>query len=151
MQVIHGNLITLAKQGQFDVIVHGCNCFCTMGAGIAKQIKMAFPSAYYADLDTYKGDKGKLGDYSSSLVLDGKNRLTVINAYTQWQWQGKGIKVDYDAIKKVFLRIKQDFSGARIAYPRIGAGLAGGDWSVISAIISKALEGENHTLVEFLR
>ena len=29
----------------------------------------------------------------------------------------------------------------------IGAGLAGGDWSRISAIINKELEGEDHTLV----
>jgi len=29
----------------------------------------------------------------------------------------------------------------------IGAGLAGGDWTVISKIINKELEGEDHTLV----
>lgn len=32
---IKGDLITLAKEGKFDVIAHGCNCFCNMGAGIA--------------------------------------------------------------------------------------------------------------------
>ena len=31
MKTIEGNLISLAKAGQFDVIVQGCNCFCTMG------------------------------------------------------------------------------------------------------------------------
>jgi len=30
MKEITGNLITLAKEGHFDMIVHGCNCFCTM-------------------------------------------------------------------------------------------------------------------------
>ena len=39
MKIIKGDLIKLALQGEFDVIVHGCNCFCTMGAGIAKSIK----------------------------------------------------------------------------------------------------------------
>lgn len=38
MKVITGNLIKLAINGDFDVIIHGCNCFCKMGAGIAKQI-----------------------------------------------------------------------------------------------------------------
>jgi O-acetyl-ADP-ribose deacetylase (regulator of RNase III) len=31
MKVIKGDLIQLAKDGKFDLIVHGCNCFCTMG------------------------------------------------------------------------------------------------------------------------
>ena len=39
---IKGDLIELAKQGKFDVIAHGCNCFCTMGAGIAVPMKVAF-------------------------------------------------------------------------------------------------------------
>jgi O-acetyl-ADP-ribose deacetylase (regulator of RNase III) len=41
-QEIKGDLIELAKQGNFDVIAHGCNCFCTMGAGIAVPMKIAF-------------------------------------------------------------------------------------------------------------
>ena len=39
------------------------------------------------------------------------------------------------------------FSGKRIGYPKIGAGLAGGYWNIISKIIDKELEGENHSLV----
>jgi len=42
LHAIKGNLITLAKKGEFDVIVHGCNCLNVMGAGIAKQIKKTF-------------------------------------------------------------------------------------------------------------
>jgi O-acetyl-ADP-ribose deacetylase (regulator of RNase III) len=39
------------------------------------------------------------------------------------------------------------FAGKRIGYPKIGAGLAGGDWSIIEEIIDRELEGEDHTLV----
>ena len=39
MKIISGNLITLALEGHFDVIVHGCNCFGVMGAGIAAQMQ----------------------------------------------------------------------------------------------------------------
>ena len=46
--------------------------------------------------------------------------------------------------------IKREYGGQRIAYPKIGAGLAGGDWSIISAIIREELAGENHTYVEFI-
>ena len=61
MKRIEGDLIQKAKDGEFDLIVHGCNCFCTMGAGIAKQIKKNFPQAFEEDLKTEKGDHGKLG------------------------------------------------------------------------------------------
>jgi len=37
--------------------------------------------------------------------------------------------------------------GMRIGYPLIGAGLAGGDWTIISAIIDEELKGEDHALV----
>jgi O-acetyl-ADP-ribose deacetylase (regulator of RNase III) len=45
--------------------------------------------------------------------------------------------------------VKRQFAEKSIGYPRIGAGLAGGDWTVISAIIEEELLGESHTLVEF--
>jgi len=44
---------------------------------------------------------------------------------------------------------QRQFAGRRIGYPRIGAGLAGGDWQRIAAIIDEELAGEDHTLVEF--
>ena len=51
--------------------------------------------------------------------------------------------------QEVFSKIKREFTGQRIGYPLIGAGLAGGDWKVISKIIEDELKDENHTLVEF--
>lgn len=41
-QEVDGDLIKLAKSGDFEVIVHGANCFCSMGAGIAPQMAEAF-------------------------------------------------------------------------------------------------------------
>ena len=57
--------------------------------------------------------------------------------------------VDYDAVRSVMRRIAEAYSGHVIGYPRIGAGLARGDWSTIAAIIDEELEGEAHTLVEY--
>lgn len=54
---------------------------------------------------------------------------------------------DYDAIRLAMRRIKTQFSGRRIAYPKIGAGLARGDWARIARIIDEELAGETHTLV----
>jgi len=146
MKIIQGDLIKLALQGEFDVIVHGCNCFCTMGAGIAKQIKEAFPEAYEADCWTARGFREKLGSISHyAYTLD--RTLVVVNGYTQYDYRGPGPHVDYDAVRRVFCQVKRRWLGRRIGYPKIGAGLAGGDWDRIVKIIDKALEGEDHTLV----
>jgi len=144
---IHGDLLHLALEGRFDVIVHGCNCMCVMGAGIAKQIRAQFPEAYEADLRTPKGVADKLGSISSAPVRRGDTTFHVVNAYTQFDWRGAGNKADYTAIRNAMKRVKDSFSGQRIGYPQIGAGLAGGDWSVISSIIEEELAGEDHTLV----
>lgn len=149
MQIEQGDLVDKARVGEFDVIVHGCNCFCTMGAGIAKTIKQVFPAAYQADKATSSGDEAKLGQYSIAQVEVNDKPLTIINGYTQFDWRGAGRKADYDAIRQVFRRVKQNYSGKRIGYPAIGAGLAGGDWAVIAAIINEELAGENHVFVEW--
>ena len=84
MRYRDGNLITLAKEGHFNIITHGCNCFCTMGSGIAPQIAEAFPEAYDADQKTVKGDIRKLGGFSEADCFDerGEFVVTVINSYT---------------------------------------------------------------------
>lgn len=150
MKEITGDLLALALQGQFDVIVHGCNCFCTMGAGIAKSVKKQFPEAYAADQETQPADEAKLGSYSQASIVRGDTRFVIVNAYTQYDWRGYGVKADYAAIRTVFASLRQEFSGLRIAYPLIGAGLARGDWDQIAAIIEEELAGMDHTLVRFV-
>lgn len=146
MNIIKGDLLQLADGGTFDVIVHGCNCFNTMGAGIALQIKNKYPSAYEADTNTIKGDKDKLGTYTSAKVGD----LTIVNAYTQYRPGLNDLKENYSAIHDVMKKIAVDFQGKRIGLPFIGAGLAGGDWNIIKDIIRANLEGMiDYTIVEY--
>lgn len=149
MKNITGNLIELAKDKQFDVIVHGCNCFNTMGAGIAYQIKRAFPSAYLVDQATILGDKSKLG--TISLSYDSRYDLYIVNAYTQFNTSTMETVVDYDALEHCFKQIKTLFHTKKIAYPAIGCGLAGGNWDIVSKIIDITLTDDvNHTFVEWL-
>jgi len=151
MTVITGDLLEFARNGRFDVIVHGCNCQCAMGKGIALAIKENFPEAYAADLATPRGARTKLGTFSSAVIERPPARFTIVNAYTQFHWRGATGEVlaDYDAIRSAFCLIKQNFTGRRIGYPKLGAGLARGDWSLISRIIDDALTDEDHTLVEY--
>jgi O-acetyl-ADP-ribose deacetylase (regulator of RNase III) len=152
MKKIHGNLIDLAEQGKFDVIIQGCNCWNVQSAGLAKEIKKRYPQAYEADLQTRKGDVSKLGTYSHSLVISNVNsdiEFTIINAYTQYKYWGSSPNINYKAVQSVMKLIKKDFSGKKIGYPLIGAGLAGGNWTILENIINSELQGENHTLVVF--
>jgi len=52
---MEGDLLELAAEGEFDVIVHVCNCQCQMGKGIALTIKNNYPEAYAADCKNRKG------------------------------------------------------------------------------------------------
>ena len=146
MNIIKGDLLQLADDGTFDVIVHGCNCFNTMGAGIALQIKNKYPAAWEVDKNTIKGHNDKLGTYTSAKVGD----LTIVNAYTQYRPGLNDLKENYSAIHNVMKKIAVDFQGKRIGLPFIGAGLAGGDWNIIKDIIKANLEGMiDYTIVEY--
>ena len=151
MKIITGDIVKQAQD--FDVIVHGCNCFNNMGGGLAKQIKRTFPEAYKVDCQTIRGDKKKLGNFSSCVIKLNNTEITIINAYTQYYYKYISKKeeklVNYDALRNVFRQIKIHYSGKKIAYPLIGAGLAGGDWEIISKIINEELINEDHTLVKY--
>jgi O-acetyl-ADP-ribose deacetylase (regulator of RNase III) len=149
MKVMRGDLLALAKAGHFDVIVHGCNCFCAMGNGIAGQVKKQFPAAFDADKATQKGDRAKLGTLTSAAVDVEGRRLVVVNAYTQYTWSKPEQVADYEAIRRCMRAVRANYAGLRIGVPRIGAGLAGGDWRVIAPIIDEELAGEDVTLVEY--
>ena len=149
MKYIKGDLIKLALTGNFEVIAHGCNCMCTMGAGIAKTIKSKFPEAYQADCATEKGDKNKLGTCSFATCKTENGFCDVVNAYTQYDYRGKGVLVEYDAVRSCMNWLKKNYSGKKIGLPKIGAGLAKGNWNIIESIIAEELKDENLTIVLF--
>jgi len=118
MRTIRGDLLALARAGAFDMIVHGCNCQCQMGKGIALAIRQQFPEAYAADCATEKGSREKLGSFSSAKVEAGGRSFTIVNAYTQFHWRGQGVKADYDAIRNVMRAIAAQFRVAGSATRR---------------------------------
>jgi O-acetyl-ADP-ribose deacetylase (regulator of RNase III) len=142
MKEVIGNLFENPEQ--FDVIVHGCNCFSTMGAGVAKTVKALYPQAYLVDKNSEMTPIQKLGKITDT---SGLTTPIIVNAYTQYQWKGKN-NFDYDAIKACMKRVRGKFSGKKIGMPMIGAGLAGGDWIVIRQIIITELKDEDVTVVK---
>ena len=148
---LEGNLITMAKNGDFDIIIHGQNCFHGWSKGFALELSKCFKGAKKADLATKKGDKNKLGTYSYSIEkLENGKELIVINAYTQFSYGGqKKVHFVYAAFEQILEKIAKDFPDKTIAYPKIGAGLAGGDWLRILYSINLYFKSFDHTLVVY--
>jgi O-acetyl-ADP-ribose deacetylase (regulator of RNase III) len=149
IKYIDGDLLKLADEGMFDVIAHGCNCQNVMGSGIAPQIKAKYPEAYEADCKTTSGDITKLGTITHTI----NTTPTVVNIYSQFDTKGRRqgkIDLDYDALRSGLQEVKVKFSGKRIGMPKIGAGLAGGDWDIIEGIIEEEMRGEYVTIVNYV-
>lgn len=159
IKTVKGDLVKMALNGDFDVIVHGANCFGVMGAGIAPVVAKAFGGEddlvrqVDRDFPIPIGSKERLGNYSY-LQTD---EVLVINAYTQHSTGGRRAgkpDVSYDAIRDVFEKLNLDITShigknATIGIPLIGCGLAGGNWEVVETIINDATPDLNIILVEY--
>ena len=156
-----GDLLQMAREGQFDAVVHGCNCFCTMGSGIARQVREQYPSAYQADCKTVGGDIRKLGNYTFTFAENDdqniKHNFMIINAYTQYDFNRSGERNDvfeYTSFELILRKLAHNTENFRFGFPYIGMGLAGGDKIRIVALIEDFAQkisktGGSVTLVEF--
>jgi O-acetyl-ADP-ribose deacetylase (regulator of RNase III) len=152
--VVKGNLIDMALEGQFNVIVHGCNCFNTMGSGIAKEVRDRLPHAWQADQETIPGSIEKLGTFTRAVIPSLNEFFVVVNAYTQFNYNKFGEKKDhfnYTAFALILEKFSYLFQGQSVAFPMIGMGRAGGN----SILIMNMLNGfagrmeKDVTIVEF--
>lgn len=138
------------------VIIQGCNCFNTMGAGIAKIIQDNYPEAYKVDLDTKKGDREKLGSFTYADVNPNNEKGKVkyiANAYTQFTHWDKEDMFYIEAFEKSLSGIIDFFLSKRtkdmtlkFSLPAIGLGLANGKIEEIYETlknISKKYENDN--------
>jgi O-acetyl-ADP-ribose deacetylase (regulator of RNase III) len=156
---VWGDLIDMAYEGHFDVIGHGCNCFCAMSAGIAPQMATAFGCNLYPLEDkSTAGDINKLGqiEWRVRTIAVGKSEfdildhdLAVVNIYSQYRPKVSEKPLDYEALTLGLRKMNHVFSGKSIGLPMIGAGLAGGDWNRIKRIIQDELKDCYVTVVRW--
>ena len=125
----------------YDVLIHGCNCFNTMGAGVAALVKKYYPAAADVDRATEMGNPEKLGSFTFATVqhvfqsIAPLKEIAVVNAYTQYQ---PGRNYDYTAIHNALTKVNDFFPKEMVfGLPKIGAGIAGGDWETIKEIMEK--------------
>lgn len=140
IEYVYGDIFTT----NCEYLIHGCNSRGLMGAGVAKMIKQKYPKAYQDYLDIYNNNGLILGDFYSSEQPDGK---IIINAITQKDVGTDKIQVSYWAIANIFRNLN-NIGMKKVALPKIGSGLAGGDWKVISAIIEN--ESKNYQPIVYV-
>lgn len=158
LQHTKGNLLYMADNGDFDIIIQGCNCFNAMGAGLAPQIAKRYPLAEAVDSDTRKGSISKLGNWTMAYSTNdnpNQKEFRIINAYTQYVTSQQGEDVfEYAAFELILRKLAHEFGKSRFGLPYIGMGLAGGDKRRIMAMIENfaqtvSAKGGSVTLVEF--
>lgn len=133
-------------------IIHGCNAQGVMGSGFAKAIRQHYPEAYEYYRQIYEGVGLTLGQavvLDCSIGLD--SGVKVANLITQ-EFYGRTPNktyVSYSAIEQAledmmeFVYFDTAFGyDVHLHYPKIGAGLGGGDWGKIEAIIDKVVDGQ---------
>ena len=155
---VKGNLVTILsraiedKEGDGIVIAHGCNCFDAMHSGIAWEIQRSFPSvrkadtSYYSDV-TENGIKQALNVVmmgTSSAAIVGNS--TVINLYTQYH---PGRSYDSEIVRMAFEHLEKMNIKGNVYIPRIGAGIAGGDWDEIVKIINNETPNTNIIVIDW--
>lgn len=126
-----GNLI----EAEEVLIAHGCNAEGAMGAGVALAIKHAYPEAYRKYQEevqhTYLGD----------IIYAPSKEKIILHCITQSSYGNIKLRyVNYEAVALCMEKIEKNKHYKAIAMPMIGAGLGGGNWNILSAIIEETLQ-----------
>ena len=155
-----GNLL----ESNCDIICHQTNCKRSMGKGIAWQIRQKWPKVYddycfYIDRMYNSGAASKSSDLLGMISwTELEDNKYVMNFFSQDKYYPIGRRhTDYkaftkccNALKKFILEHDLDKSNITIGFPyKIGCGLAGGSWNVVSAIIEREFEDYNVEIYEY--
>lgn len=137
LTVQQGDLLDVCK----GAIVHQVNLQGVMGAGLADQIRGKYPKVFTEYKLAIQQKQLRLGD--AQFVQVGE-QLWVCNAVGQNNYGRQKGKcyTDYLALANAFSQVNawQKRTGLPVYLPyRIGAGLAGGDWSTIERLITDNL------------
>ena len=128
-------------KAEVDVIAHQVNCMGVMGAGVARQIRDACPSAY----QSYRAYLSSYGTEGLDKKVLGRVLMCPKPASENWPFgyvahlfgqygYGRYPKcyTDYRALRRCFASLAigmRQMGLSSVAMPyKIGCGLAGGDW-----------------------
>lgn len=131
------------EEKEYDVLVHGCNCFCEMSSGFARHVRLLYPNICEIDANTPKGDIAKLGTISYGTTEHG----VIVNMYTQFKG---GENFDIDAFTKSMQLVSDNFTNKKIVMPKVGCGIGGGTWEEIEKVLNEKFNHLDITVHDFL-
>lgn len=133
IQYINGNLFDTSRQ----IIGHAVNCRGGFGSGVAGQIARLYPLVRTAYLSKFKSEGWHLGEIQ---VVPVKDKI-IVNCAMQDTYGRSGIHVNYEACFQAFCKLFRYASMHQdgIALPKVGSGLAGGQWNLVEEQLLKAL------------
>lgn len=125
-------------------IAHGVNCQNAMGSGVAKalfdkwpQVKEQYHSFMNEGMNSGRSPKDFLGTYQERIEVEPDK--FVINLFTQLNYGYDGKRyVNYNAILTSLRLSIYRYDIKQMAIPKIGCGLAGGDWNFLEQILTDA-------------
>ena len=133
--IIEGDVVAALQTGVIDVLGHQVNLDGVMGAGIARRIARTWPPVLPAYRQALLDHRLALGGVH--WVSVGPSRW-VANIAGQQHAQRRGCATDYAALERglhtmaEFLRAHTLRGGLPYG---LGCGLAGGDWTVVHAML----------------
>ncbi|MPY66534.1 macro domain-containing protein [Deinococcus sp. SDU3-2] len=128
------------------LLVHVCNDIGAWGRGFVLALSKRFPEPEKAYKDWAARKTGHPFELGEVQFVEVEPDLTVANLIGQHDIARKNRlterpPVRYEAIRTGLKRVREEAerTGATVHMPRIGAGVAGGDWAVIAPIIEEEL------------
>lgn len=131
VKYVHGNIFNSTAQ----TIVNPVNCVGAMGAGLARQFRDRYPDMYIKYREHCLSGLLKPG----KLMLYKAEDHWILNFPTKNDWRDDSvIKYIEDGLQKFVDTYKQK-GITSIAFPKIGCGLGGLDWSLMKLVVEKYL------------
>lgn len=123
------------RNTELSDIAHGVNCQNVMGSGVAKALYEKWPkvkSQFHSISEQLKTPEKRLG-FIWQVTCEDKN---IWNLYTQLHYLPRNKRnVNYRALSDCFNGLIN--SGVKkLAIPKIGCGLAGGNWEFVEQLIN---------------
>jgi len=135
------------------LIVHQVNCLGLMGAGLAKQIHEKYPvvfTKYKKKCDRAQASNKRFDLLGQAQFVKAPDGTIIVNLFGQYSVGRTGRRTDYAALEHGFnsvvnYAVEEDISVVAIPY-KIGCGLGGGDWAIVSDIIKSQFEEYEGTI-----
>lgn len=144
IEYFNGDLIEYIESNQVTAVAHNCNCFHTMGAGIALMLNdYTGGRLLKEDKETTYGDINKLGLYSTIIYND----IQYFNLYGMYVYKTliknpkpNNVYVHWDSLKDALCRAIIESRHGKFCIPIMGCNHAGGHTDQFIDMIEEVCE-----------